>query len=147
MTADEWVRRTEQELEAGGETAVQRFRRGWKRLAEVDGEAGARVVQGLADLAPDLARYIIEFGFGDVYARPALDLRSRELATVAMLAALGTARPQLEVHLHAALHVGCTADELVEVLIQVSLYAGFPAALNALQAARTVFAERSAAGK
>lgn len=146
-TAEAWVSQTERELEARGETTLDRFRRGWTRLAEVDGEAGARVVEGLVDLAPDLARYVVEFGFGDVYARPGLDLRSRELATVAMLAALGTARPQLEVHLHGALNVGCRPEEVVEVLVQVALYAGFPAALNGIQAARAVLAERRAAGR
>jgi 4-carboxymuconolactone decarboxylase len=124
--------------------ASDRFRKGWARLGEVDGEAGRRVVDGLRDLAPDLARYIIEFGFGDVYSRPGLDLRARELATVAGLTCLGTARPQLEVHLHGALNVGCSRAEIVEVLIQMSLYAGFPAALNAVEAARKVFAERDA---
>ncbi len=146
MRADGTVEKMEQEIEERGETTLERFRRGWARLQEVDGEAGARVVSGLEGLAPDLARYIIEFGFGDVYSRPGRDLRSRELATVAMLAALGTARPQLEVHLHGALNVGCTRAEIVEVLIQMGLYAGFPAALNAVEAARKVFAEREAGG-
>jgi 4-carboxymuconolactone decarboxylase len=144
MDAAKAVRRMEQELEARGETAVERFRRGWARLGEVDGEAGHAVVAALDDLAPDLARYIIDFGFGEVYSRPGLDLRSRELATVAMLAALGTAAPQLAVHLHGALNVGVTRGELLEVLIQVGLYAGFPAALNAVAVARGVFEERGA---
>ena len=142
MRTDAAVRKMEQELEERGETTLERFRRGWARLQEVDGDAGVRVVSGLEGLAPDLARYIIEFGFGDVYARPGLDLRSREMATVAMLAALGTARPQLEVHLHGALNVGCSRTELLEILLQVALYAGFPAALNSVEAARKVFAER-----
>jgi len=146
MEANAVVRRMEQQLEASGETTLDRFRRGWARLQEVDGEAGARVVAGLADLAPDLGRYIIEFAFGDVYVRPGPDLRSREIATVAMLAALGNARPQLELHLHGALNVGCDRDEIVELLIQVAIYAGFPAALNALAAARKVFAERKVRG-
>ena len=122
----------------------ERFQRGLARLAEIDGDAGRKVVDGLRDVAPDLARYVVEFGFGDVYSRPGLDLRSREIATVAALTALGTARPQLEVHLHAALNVGCTRAEVVEVIIQMSLYAGFPAALNGIEAARKVFAERDA---
>jgi len=146
MKAEVTVQRWEQELEARGETTLERFRRGWARLQEVDGKAGARVVAGLADLAPDLARYLIEFAFGDVYARAGLDLRSREIGTVAMLAALANARPQLEVHLHGALNVGLSQDELVELLIQVGVYAGFPAALNALEAARKVFAERADPG-
>ena len=120
----------------------QRFENGLRKLAEVDGAAGQHVIDALRDVAPDLARYVIEFGFGDVYSRPGLDLRSRELATVAGLTTLGHALPQLKVHVHGALNVGCTPAEVVEVIIQMVLYAGFPAALNAAFAAREVFAER-----
>ncbi|WP_110876892.1 carboxymuconolactone decarboxylase family protein [Franconibacter helveticus] len=118
---------------------ASRYETGLARLTEIDGAAGENVIAALADIAPDLGRYVIEFGFGDVYSRPGLDLRSRELATVAALTALGHAQPQLAVHLHAALNVGCTREELVEVIIQMSLYAGFPAALNAMFTAKTVF--------
>ncbi len=100
------------------------------------------MLAALADVAPDLARYTIEFPFGDIYRRPGLDLKSRELATVAALTALGNAQPQLAVHLHAALNVGCSQAELVEVIIQMAVYAGFPAALNGMFTAKQVFAER-----
>ena len=120
----------------------ERYERGSLRLAEIDGEAGQQVVDALKDVAPDLARYVIEFGFGDVYSRPGLDLRTRELATVAGLAALGHAQPQLKVHVNGALNVGCTPAEVIEVIIQMGLYAGFPAALNAAFTAKQVFAER-----
>jgi 4-carboxymuconolactone decarboxylase len=122
-----------------------RFERGLKNLAVIDGSAGQRVIDALAGIAPDFGRLLIEFPFGDIYDRPGLDLKSREIATVAALAALGHARPQLEVHLGAALNVGCTRTELVELLMQMAVYAGFPAALNALFAAEKVFAERDAA--
>ena len=117
-----------------------RYERGLKALSTIDGEAGRRVIESLKDIAPDFARYVIEFPFGDIYSRPGLDLKSREIATIAALAALGNARPQLEVHLHAALNVGCTRAEIVEVMMQMAVYAGFPAALNGLFAAREVFA-------
>ena len=120
----------------------ERYQRGWEKLKEIDGEAGEKVIDALADVAPDLARYVIEFGFGDVYSRPGLDLKSREIATVAALCALGNAVPQLKVHIHGALNVGCTREEVVEVMIQMAVYAGFPAALNGIFAAREVFAER-----
>lgn len=120
----------------------ERFERGWNKLREIDGEAGERVVEALRDVAPDLARYMIEFPFGDVYSRDGLDLKSREIATVAALAALGNAAPQLKVHVHGALNVGCTPAEVVEIIIQMAVYAGFPAALNAAFAAQEVFAER-----
>jgi len=119
-----------------------RFERGQARLAEIDGEAGQTVIASLADIAPDLGRYIIEFGFGDVYSRSGIDLKTRELATVAALVALGNARPQLEVHLHGALNVGASQEEIVEVIIQMALYAGFPAALNGVAALRTVLEAR-----
>ncbi|MDC7789867.1 carboxymuconolactone decarboxylase family protein [Rhodoplanes sp. TEM] len=123
-----------------------RYARGLRNLAAIDGEAGQRVIDALADIAPDFARLVIEFPFGDIYDRPGLDLRSREIATVAALAAMGNARPQLEVHLHAALNVGVSRAELIEILMQMAVYAGFPAALNALFAAKAVFSQRDAAG-
>ncbi len=119
-----------------------RYQQGLAKLNEIDGEAGEKVIAALQDIAPDLARYVIEFPFGDVYTRPGLDLKSREIATVAALTALGNAAPQLKVHIHGALNVGCTETEIVEVIIQMAVYAGFPAALNGMFAAKEVFAER-----
>jgi 4-carboxymuconolactone decarboxylase len=96
----------------------------------------------LADLAPDLGRFIIEFAFGDVYTRVGLNLVQRELVTVAALAAMGTAAAQIKVHMHGLLNVGGTRDQLVEVLIHVAAYAGFPAAINAMLIAQEVLVER-----
>jgi 4-carboxymuconolactone decarboxylase len=123
-----------------------RYERGWTKLKEIDGEAGKRVIESLKDIAPDLGRYTIEFPFGDVYYRPGLDLKSREIATVAALTALGNALPQLKVHIHGALNVGCTRKEIIEVIIQMAVYAGFPAALNGMFAAKEVFKERDVKG-
>jgi 4-carboxymuconolactone decarboxylase len=121
-----------------------RYARGQRALAEIDGAAGQAVVDSLADIAPDFARYLFEFPFGDIYSRPGLDLRSREIATIAALAALGHAAPQLKVHIRAGLNVGLTQGEIVEILMQMAVYAGFPAALNGLFAAREVFADAPA---
>jgi 4-carboxymuconolactone decarboxylase len=126
--------------------STDRFTSGLAKLKEIDGEAGEQVIEALKDIAPDLARYTIEFPFGDIYQRPGLDLRSREIATVAALTALGTAQPQLKVHIHGALNVGCTRTEIVEVIIQMAAYAGFPAALNGMFAAKEVFVERNTRG-
>ncbi|HEX7650868.1 MAG TPA: carboxymuconolactone decarboxylase family protein [Noviherbaspirillum sp.] len=120
-----------------------RYEKGWERLKEVDGAAGERVVESLADICPDLGRYIVEFGFGDVYSRPGLSLQQRELATVAALTALGNATPQLKVHIAAALNVGLSQEEIVETILQMSVYAGFPAALNGMFAAKEVFAQHA----
>jgi 4-carboxymuconolactone decarboxylase len=117
-----------------------RYEQGLAKLHEIDGEAGQKVVDSLKDIAPDFARYLIEFPFGDIYSRPGLDLRSREIAVVAALTALGNATPQLKVHIQGALNVGVSRDEVVETIMQMAVYAGFPAALNGLFAAKEVFA-------
>ena len=122
----------------------ERYIIGQEMLQRVDGKGGEAVVDSLRDIAPDFARYLIEFPFGDIYARPGLDLRSREIATIAALTALGNAEPQLKVHIAAGLNVGLTQEEITEVIMQMAVYAGFPAALNGLAAAREVFASRPA---
>lgn len=119
-----------------------RFERGARALAEIDGAAGENVINALADIAPDFARYLIEFPFGDIYCRPGLGLREREIATIAALTAMGNAAPQLKVHIEAGLNVGLSREEITEVIMQMSVYAGFPAALNGLFAAKEVFAEK-----
>jgi 4-carboxymuconolactone decarboxylase len=106
-----------------------RYERGRRRLVEVDGSGGEEVVDSLGDLG----RYIVEFAFGDVYSRPGLSLRDRELITVAMFAAMGGREPQLDLHLQAALNVGVTIEELREVMIQVAPHAGFAAAINGMR--------------
>ena len=119
-----------------------RLERGKRALAHIDGDAGHKVIAALADVAPDFASYLFEFPFGDIYSRPGLDLRAREIATIAALTAMGTATPQLKVHIDAGLNVGLTRDEITEIIMQMAVYAGFPAALNGLFAAKEVFAAR-----
>jgi 4-carboxymuconolactone decarboxylase len=119
-----------------------RYQRGYDKLAEVDGDAGQSVIDSLQDICPDLARYVIEYPFGDIYSRDGLDLKSREIATVAALTALGSCQPQLKVHIHGALNVGCSPQEITETILQMSVYAGFPAALNGMLCAKEVFAAR-----
>lgn len=125
----------------------ERFQRGLATLRQLDSQ-GQEFLQGsLEDVAPDLARYAIEFAFGEVLSRPGLDLKSREIATLAALTALGHAIPQMEWHINAALNVGLSRQEVKEVIMQMAVYAGFPASLNAMQAAKRVFAQRDADGR
>src|SRR6476646_7891628 len=121
---------------------MDRHLRGIAALESITGGTGGAVVEGLKDIAPDLAEWIISFSDGEVLSRPGLDLRSRQFATVAALTAMGTAIPQLRVHLHGALNVGCEPSELVEVILQMAVYSGFPSTINALNIAREVFKER-----
>lgn len=124
-----------------------RHHRGVEKLREIHGEAGEKIVDALGEVSPDLARYIYEFPFGDVYSREGLSLKERQIVTVSALAALGNAEPQLRTHIHAALNVGCTRQEILEIMIQMAVYAGFPAALNGTLAAKAVFSELDASAK
>ncbi|MGL4204988.1 MAG: carboxymuconolactone decarboxylase family protein [Aeromonadaceae bacterium] len=121
---------------------TSRYENGLVKLAEIDGEAGQKVIDSLQAICPDLAKYTIEFPFGDIYQRPQLDVKSREIATVAALTALGHCAPQLNVHINGALNVGCKPDEIIEVILQMAVYAGFPAALNGMFVAKEVFLAR-----
>ena len=124
--------------------AESRFDRGQRALSRIDGRAGEKVVASLADIAPDFARYVIEFPFGDIYSREGLGLRDREIATIGALTALGNAAPQLKVHIEAGLNVGLSRDEIVEIIMQMAVYAGFPAAVNGLFAAKEAFSAHAA---
>jgi len=119
----------------------ERFNRGWEKLKKIDDEAGKKVIESLKEISPDLGRFIIEYSFGDIYSRDGLDLKSKEIAVVAALTALGNARPQLKVHLNGALNTGNSVDELKEVVLQMSVYAGFPSAINGMNALKEVLGE------
>ena len=116
-----------------------RYERGLENLREVDGKAGEEVVSFLGDLG----RYVVEFAFGDIYSRGVLGLREREIATVAMLTAMGGREPQLRVHVHAALNVGISPEEIEETIIHTVPYAGFPTAINGMVVLKEVLEEVS----
>ncbi|MCM3144929.1 carboxymuconolactone decarboxylase family protein [Brevibacillus sp. MER 51] len=120
-----------------------RYEVGSQVMNQVVGESGVRTREFLKGIAPDFERFLVEFPFGDIYSRPGLELKSREIATVAALTALGYAIPQLKVHINGALNVGCTKEEIMEIMMQMAVYAGFPAALNGLNAAKEVFTARN----
>ena len=119
-----------------------RYARGLKRLDELAGEQGDRVMEGLRDVSPDLARYVVEFGYGDIYSRPGLDDRTRQLAAISALASLGGAEPQLEYHIGIALNVGVDPEDIVETVVFLAPFIGFARTLNAVRSIRRVFAAR-----
>ncbi|MEV5610645.1 carboxymuconolactone decarboxylase family protein [Streptomyces sp. NPDC052225] len=120
----------------------ERFDRGMETLSRVDGEAGQRVIDALGDISPEMAHQIVAWGFGEIYSRPALPPRDRQLVTLGILTSLGGCEAQLEVHINAALNVGLTPEEIVEALLHSAGYCGFPRALNATFVAKKVFGER-----
>ncbi len=121
--------------------AGSRRDRGLRALEGTSRGAGQAVLDSLADIAPDMAAFILDFSYGDVFSRPGLSPRHKELAMIAAAIARGTMRPQLKVHVKAGLNAGLSRQEIVETAMQMAGYAGFPAALNGLAAVREAFAE------
>jgi 4-carboxymuconolactone decarboxylase len=115
----------------------ERFERGRERFLEVHDEKALDAVTNLGELG----RLIVETVYGDVYTRPGLSTRDRELAAVAALVALGRSA-QIPQHLRASLKAGLTPDELAEVIMQTATIAGFPPAMNAMSTLRTVVREQ-----
>ncbi|GIF15751.1 carboxymuconolactone decarboxylase family protein [Actinoplanes teichomyceticus] len=131
---------TQHDVDNAGNLA--RRQHGLDVLARIDGDAGTAVVDSLADVSPALSHHVAAFAFGDIYDRPGLDARSRQLVTIGVLTALGGCEPQLRIHVGAALNVGLSRDEIVEAILHCAVYAGFPRALNATFAAKGVFDAR-----
>jgi len=125
----------------------ERYEKGLETLKGISGTASNRINNLLKDICPDMARLVVEFPYGDIYSRPGLDIKTRELITIASLTTLGYAKDQLKAHVDNALNVGCTKEEIVEAILQMSVYAGFPAALNGLFAAKEVFEEKGLIGE
>jgi 4-carboxymuconolactone decarboxylase len=119
--------------------AEDRFAKGWETVNRINADGAQRQWDALSAVSADFARWIVESAYCDVLGRPQLPLRDREIATLAALAALGNAPGQLRAHVEGALNVGLTREEIVEVLMQMAIYAGVPVAINALQIAGEVF--------
>jgi 4-carboxymuconolactone decarboxylase len=117
---------------------TDRFLKGENVLNQVTKSDGKSVVEGLKSICPELGTFIIEFAYGDVISRNGLSLKQKELSTIAMLGAMNCCAPQLKVHIKGCLNVGCTKNEIIETLLQICVYAGFPAAINAMNCAKEI---------
>ena len=104
------------------------------------GHAGETIINDMKTICPDYVDMVIEWGYGTVMSRPQLDIKTRELAIIASCVTLGHVMPQLRAHIEAALVVGASKEEIIEVILQTGLYAGFAAVTNAMYIAKDVFA-------
>jgi 4-carboxymuconolactone decarboxylase len=120
----------------------ERYDRGWAKLLELAGKDGERVVETVGELSPDLARLVVEFGYGDIYTRPGLDIRQRQLIAIAALTAIGGAEAQLEYHVRIGLNAGVEPSEIVETIVHCTPFVGFARVLNAARAVKRAFAAR-----
>lgn len=122
---------------------MSRYQKGLKILRAINGQEGKTILQSLQAVSPEMAKFVVEFPYGDIYSRPGLDLKTRELITIASLVTLGFAQKELKAHIRNAINAGCTQTQIKETMIQMSVYAGFPAALNALMVAKEVFEQKA----
>jgi 4-carboxymuconolactone decarboxylase len=122
-------------------TDEQHFQNGLTILKKMVGEADSeRIRQGWRDISPDLEKFIVEFVAGRIWTRSTLYLKTRSLSTIAALTALG--RPNaLELNIRMALGNGATKEEILEVMLHMAPYAGFPAVWDGMQIARRVLSE------
>ena len=118
----------------------ERLSRALELLETLEPGAPEKVTANLDELSPEFTEIILGFAFADVGARPAIDLKTREMMTVAALTAMGTAPGQLEFHIRAALNVGVSREEIIEILLQMAVYAGVPACINGVAMAKKAFA-------
>lgn len=118
-----------------------RHNRGLATMRKIFGPNADAAVQSLAETSPALARSLVEFPFAEIYTRSQLDLKTREMLTVAALTVLGYPQAELKDHIRGAMNVGCTHEEILEIILQMAVYAGFPAALEAVKTAAATFKE------
>ena len=120
---------------------LSRYEKGKEVIESIQERSLEEIFEAIDDVAPDMSRFVVEFPYSEIYTREEVDLKTRELCTVAALTVLGTI-PQLKDHINAALNVGNSPTEVVEIIMQMSAYAGFPKAINGVVAAKEVFTER-----
>lgn len=123
-----------------------RYDKGWEKLKEIHGEPGEKVLDSLKEISTDLVKFIVEHAYGAIYTREGLDPKSKAIAVVAALTAIGTAQPQLKVHINAALNIGVRIDEIKEVILQMAVYCGFPNCLNGMNVLKDVLKDREERG-
>jgi 4-carboxymuconolactone decarboxylase len=125
--------------------ASAEYQRGMNEIRKQLGPMADSYIQKIKALAPEFAWVNVTFPFGELYTRDVLDLKTRELCTVAALTVQGFSLPELKLHIDAALRTGASREEVIEVITQMIAYAGFPAATNALMTADAVFQDHDAA--
>ncbi|RBQ24347.1 hypothetical protein ALNOE001_02720 [Candidatus Methanobinarius endosymbioticus] len=119
-----------------------RYKKGMNVLKQINNNAIEDLFNELEDVTAELGKFVVEFPYSEIYTREGLDLKTRELATVAALTSMGNAKSQLQNHINAALNVDNSPSEIIEVIMQMSAYAGFPASIKGIMAAKKYLKKR-----
>ena len=117
------------------------YQRGMEEIRKQLGPMADNYIKNIKSLAPEFAWVNITFPFAELYTRKVIDLKTRELCTVAALTVQGFSLPELKLHINAALRCGASRDEVVEIITQMIAYCGFPAATQAILTAKALFDE------
>ncbi|MEI6893282.1 MAG: carboxymuconolactone decarboxylase family protein [Colwellia sp.] len=120
-----------------------RYEFGAEKLKRLNPNQVENLEQTFKDISPDMAKFVIEYGYADIFSRPALDFKYRQIATIAALTAMGTAPSQLKFHIKVGLNIGVSQVEIREIMILMSVYSGFPSAINGTLALKEVINEES----
>lgn len=110
-----------------------KYQIGIETLEKLTGDASGKVVKNIESFSPDFGKMMIEFGFGDVYGRTHFNLREQEIITLTSLISQGAGERQLKFHFNAALHVGLSKEDIIEIIMHCAAYAGFPKASVAIE--------------
>lgn len=127
---------------ADAEDTGARHARGIETLKRIGGPNFDGPINNLARISPDMARFTVEYPYGDVLSREGLDLRTRQICTVSSLIAQGSVQPQLRFHMEGLLNVGGEPGDLIELMVLSTAILGFPAAIDSIVIARQIFTDR-----
>lgn len=120
----------------------ERYEIGFRTLNELSKGTSEKVIKSYEKISPDVSDYIIEFAFGEIYNRPNLDLKTRQIVTLTALLTQGDTDHQLVTHIKGAKNFGWNDNEIIEMFIQAIPYVGFPRVLNAINSAKKVFDQK-----
>jgi 4-carboxymuconolactone decarboxylase len=138
---------SKEDLTGEHDEASAEYQRGMNEIRKQLGPMADSYIQKIKALSPEFAWVNVTFPFGELYTRDVVDLKTRELCTVAALTVQGFSLPELKLHIDAALRSGASREEVVEIITQMIAYAGFPAATNALMTAEAVFQDHDSTEK
>ncbi|GHT55693.1 hypothetical protein FACS189446_7330 [Bacteroidia bacterium] len=120
-----------------------RYKIGVEYLSLLNKEQEQILRDSYEEISPELVRFTIEYGYGDIFSRENLDKKYRQVVTIAALATLGNSQPQLKFHIKGALNIGINKEEIKEIMLLMTVYAGFPAAINGTNILKEVIMEES----
>ena len=124
-------------------STVDRLKTGEQELSNLDSLQVNRLKNAYNDFSPELVKLTLEFGYADIFSRNNLDKKYRQIATIAALTALGNAQPQLKFHINAGLNIGLTIDNIKEIMLLLTVYSGFPSAINGTNILKEVVIDRN----